>query len=103
MRGVASNTARHMVLAGLKRWWSGNWLQPVARIGEMGNDEYLLEPRTPYADGEDNRKLVAEITARESGELFLYANDTAIAFSDNAWFRGNNRGTALVSIERLRD
>jgi uncharacterized protein (DUF2235 family) len=103
MRGVASNTARHMVLAGLKRWWSGNWLQPVARIGEMGNDEYLLEPRTPYADGEDNRKLVAEITARESGELFLYANDTAIAFSDNAWFRRNNRGTALVSIERLRD
>ena len=55
------------------------------------------------ADSIDARILVAEITARESGELFLYANDTAIAFSDNAWFRRNNRGTALVSIERLRD
>ena len=103
MRGVQSKTVVHMLAAGLKRWWSGNWLQPVARIGTVGNDEYLLEPRTPYAEREYNRKLVAEITARTSGELFLYVNDTAIAFSDNACFLGNNRGTAIVSVERLRD
>jgi uncharacterized protein (DUF2235 family) len=28
----------------LRRWWVRNWFQPVARIGKLGNDEYVLEP-----------------------------------------------------------
>jgi uncharacterized protein (DUF2235 family) len=34
----------HNAAAPLKRSWSGNWMQTMARIGRFGNDEYLLEP-----------------------------------------------------------
>jgi hypothetical protein len=32
----------------LKRWWGQNWFKPIARIGEIGNDEYVLEPPDPF-------------------------------------------------------
>src|SRR5262249_22296078 len=31
----------------LRRWWGQNWLKPIARIGVLGNDEYVLEPSEP--------------------------------------------------------
>jgi hypothetical protein len=32
----------------LRRWWGQNWFKPIARIGEIGNDEYVLEPSEPF-------------------------------------------------------
>ena len=32
----------------LKRWWVQNWFKPIARIGEIGNDEYVLDPSDPF-------------------------------------------------------
>jgi uncharacterized protein (DUF2235 family) len=34
--------------APLKRWWGQNWFKPIARIGLLGNDEYVLEPFDPF-------------------------------------------------------
>ena len=31
----------------LKRWWRENWFQPIARIGEVGNYEHVLQPAAP--------------------------------------------------------
>jgi uncharacterized protein (DUF2235 family) len=28
----------------LKPWWRENWFKPVARIGEIGNDDYVMAP-----------------------------------------------------------
>jgi len=34
----------HKAAAPLTRRWGAKWLQPIARIGALGNDEYPLEP-----------------------------------------------------------
>jgi uncharacterized protein (DUF2235 family) len=63
----------------LKRWWGQNWFQPIARIGEIGNDEYVLQPFEqfePYSypicpeidrktDGGFIRGKISEDVARE--------------------------------------
>jgi hypothetical protein len=41
--GFAADNFRHMTATPLKRWWRENWFKPIARIGEIGNDEYVLE------------------------------------------------------------
>jgi hypothetical protein len=44
-------------------------------------------------------KLVAEITAKRTGELFVYVNDAVLAWPGDYFYR-NNRGTASVSVAR---
>ena len=34
----------------LKRWWTKNWFQPIARVGTVGNYEYPLEPVSPLPE-----------------------------------------------------
>lgn len=46
----------------------------------------------------DRKVLVAEITARSTGELFLYVNDAAWAFAPRLFYT-NNYGFAQVTIE----
>jgi uncharacterized protein (DUF2235 family) len=117
---------------GLKQSWRGKWFQPIARIGVLGNDEYLLEPVAPFSQRDgykdpsptpdpclpldnktaksaavneptppDRRSMIAEITARRTGELFLYVNDAMPLIGDRGCFTRNNRGTAKVSVERV--
>lgn len=72
------------------------WFKPIARIGEYGSDEYPLNP----ADGaSDDDTLIAEITARRGGKLYLFVNDAALPVP-NAWqfFYENNSGTAKVVV-----
>ncbi len=45
--------------------------------------------------------MIAEITARTTGELFLYVNDAMPLVGDRGCFTRNNRGTAKVSVERV--
>jgi hypothetical protein len=50
------------------------------------------------------RQLIAEITARSTGELFLYVNDAALAIRPGWPTDGNypnNFGTARVRVERV--
>ena len=120
----------------LKRWWTADWFKPIARIGTLGNDEYLLDlpdgfephayPACPPnvsapADGPigqpigddaartrmgcaptptERGKVITEIKARTTGELFLYVNDAVLMWPPSAdYFYRNNRGTAQVSVE----
>jgi len=32
----------HLIATPFKRWWSAYWFKPIARIGNRGNDEYML-------------------------------------------------------------
>jgi hypothetical protein len=42
--GMPTQGLRHVLAAPLKRWWTENWFKPIARIGDVGNVEYALEP-----------------------------------------------------------
>jgi hypothetical protein len=71
--GFPADNRRHMTATPLKRWWSEDWFKPIARIGEIGNDEYVLEPMDGYFDkhvypqcpeidrGKDDRDIRAKI------------------------------------------
>jgi uncharacterized protein (DUF2235 family) len=45
--GFTAESFRHYTAAPMKRWWGQKWFQPIARIGELGNYEYALEPSAP--------------------------------------------------------
>jgi hypothetical protein len=82
----------------LRRHIGEAWFRPIARIGAQGRDEYPLDLRP---DGELSAgPFTAEITARRSGELFLFVND-AILPLPTGWqfFYNNNQGVAHVNIE----
>jgi hypothetical protein len=50
---------------------------------------------------DSGRKLVAEIAAKSTGELFLYVNDAVLMVPNRAnLFYKNNTGTATVTLER---
>jgi hypothetical protein len=140
--GVASNSVQHLIATPLKRWWFENWFQPIARIGEKGNDEYVLRPnghiaahdyhenpKNPplselkktnhftkikvteaeqlmeaYRVPDDRKTLHSDITARTSGQLYLYLNDAVLMWPGriNMFYR-NNFGNARVSVELIKD
>ncbi|MDQ6703582.1 MAG: DUF2235 domain-containing protein [Pseudomonadota bacterium] len=45
--GFTADSMRHYMALPLKRWWWENWFQPIARIGEIGNYEHVLQPAAP--------------------------------------------------------
>jgi uncharacterized protein (DUF2235 family) len=45
--GFTADSMRHYMASPLKRWWWENWFQPIARIGEIGNYEHVLQPAAP--------------------------------------------------------
>lgn len=50
VRGVPTDRWHYYLGLPLKRWWTRNWFQPVARVGRKGNYEYTLEPKEPLPD-----------------------------------------------------
>ena len=46
--GFPADNLRQMSATPLKRWWRKDWFKPIARIGEIGNDEYVLEPTDQF-------------------------------------------------------
>ncbi len=40
--GFHANNFKYIAATPLKRWWKENWFKPIARIGVIGNDEYVL-------------------------------------------------------------
>jgi hypothetical protein len=45
--GFAADSFRHYWASPLKRRWRENWFQPIARIGELGNYEHVLQASAP--------------------------------------------------------
>jgi uncharacterized protein (DUF2235 family) len=45
--GFSAASMRHYLASPLKRWWRENWFQPIARVGEVGNYEHVLQPVAP--------------------------------------------------------
>ena len=50
VRGIPTDRVNYYLALPLKRWWTKNWFQPVARVGRKGNFEYALEPQEPLPD-----------------------------------------------------
>jgi hypothetical protein len=48
--GFPADSFWQMIATPLKRWWGQDWFKPIARIGTIGNDEYVLEPSEPFGD-----------------------------------------------------
>lgn len=175
VNGFQTDSVIHFVAAPLKRWWGQNWFKPIARIGTLGNDEYILEPVDKFDDytycthperyGNDSsesratanleqsrlledelarsrracllcsrkkpesdsiggkiekasadalldcsptpaerKTLVAYITPRATGELFLYVNDAVLAIpGQSSFFYDNNTGEGSIEVARLRN
>ncbi len=46
--GFHADNFWYVVATPLKHWWRENWFKPIARIGVMGNDEYVLNPTDEF-------------------------------------------------------
>jgi hypothetical protein len=99
--GLPADGSRQLLLAPLRRWWSADWFQPIARIGDVGNVEKLLEPPDDAAPT-DRDTLRARIVAEADGELFLFVNDAVISIPGRAdTFMKENPVTDSVKVRRL--
>jgi hypothetical protein len=88
----------------LRRSLAEPWFKPIARIGNKGADEYVLDSARPVSKKDLKQKLVAEITTRTKGQLYLYVNDAiGIPFS---FFYGHgyeNPRAVTVDIRKTAD
>jgi uncharacterized protein (DUF2235 family) len=86
-----------------RRYLGQAWYKPIARIGERGGDEYVLEPADILNKSRAATTLVSNIKARRSGELFLFVND-AVWPVPSHWqiFYGDNWGSASVEVRPAR-
>jgi hypothetical protein len=76
--------------------WS-NWFATILRVGGPGLEEHLLLLE------EKNGAWTTTFEPRNSGEVFLYVNDTAIGLPwiFDFFYWSNNHGTAKVRIDKL--
>jgi len=87
----------------LRRVLREPWFKLIARIGHTGNDLYPLDAADFSKPGQGISALVAKITARRCGELFLFVNDAVLPFPKRQYFYGNNKGSATVDVRELTD
>lgn len=88
----------------LRRTLTQPWFKPIARIGSIGGDEYLLDPVPRVGREQLKKKLVTELKARTTGELFLYVNDAVIGLPGLVDYfyvgeAGRNSGRAHIGVE----
>src|SRR5262249_33101187 len=88
-KGVHPDDVTLAMTAGvpLRRRLTQPWFKPMARISNVGNDDYALNPKPSLPEREirasrgtklpppGDISFESEIVARSSGELFLYVND----------------------------
>jgi uncharacterized protein (DUF2235 family) len=112
--GVHPDDVTFAMTAGvpLRRRLTQPWFKPMARIGNIGNDDYALDPKPSLPEREiraskgtnlppspGDISFESEMVARSSGELFLYVNDAVFPPYFNHWLYGNNRGSARVTVQ----
>jgi len=94
----------------LRRRLTQPWFKPMARIGDIGADDYALDSKPSLPEREiyaskgaspADITFESEIVARSSGELFLYVNDAVFPPYFNNWFYDNNRGSARVTVKLI--
>jgi hypothetical protein len=56
--GVMTMPLMHILATPMKRWWFEEYFQPIVRIGETGNDEYVLRPNDLLPSRSSVRPLV---------------------------------------------
>ena len=86
----------------LRRHLLVGWYEPVARIGGGALDVYPLAAHSIGGGPRSERpreRLVARVSARRSGRLYLYMND-AVLFTWRRFYE-NNKGTAKVTVSRV--
>lgn len=81
-----------VLLIPLRRVLLRSWFRIIARVGEIGTDEYFLDP-----DPGEINKLEVPFVPHRSGELYLYVNDAVLPLYMNAFYT-NNQGTATVTV-----
>jgi uncharacterized protein (DUF2235 family) len=95
------------LFAPIRRHIALEWYQPVARLGDTGSDYYPLVFKSldgkPEAQDQQDRGGVfaADLTPRQTDELFLYVNDAVMPLGFPNIFYNNNDGSARVSVEPL--
>ncbi len=82
--GFKSSALLYMLAAPLRRWWSGDWFQPVARIGESGTVEWLLYPADGGAPPELPRSRTPKLRWRDVFDLRAIQNKAPSQDSDAA-------------------
>ncbi len=83
----------------LRRQINRFWFQPIARVGDLGDDEYPLYPDNWALPTGTETTVTAEITPKRTGALYLYVNDLILPFG--TWWQpgyANNQGAAQVTI-----
>jgi uncharacterized protein (DUF2235 family) len=92
----------HPAFMFFRRTFGERWFTPIARIGEHGNDEYPLHPANGSVTDENTQEMVAEITARRAGPLFVFVNDAVLPVPQS-WqgLYANNHGAGRITIEPL--
>jgi uncharacterized protein (DUF2235 family) len=83
-----------------KRYLGEKWFKPIARIGDTGTDEYVLE-HGDILITDRGRTLITEITARSTGQFFLFVNDSVFFGFPRQSTYENNRGTATVTVTAM--
>ena len=81
------------------------WLAQHVRVieaGKSGSDTQTLFPKVPpKMQAEYRGTLVAEFTARRSGEVFLFANEAIGRLGNRGHYYDQNKGSLSVTIKAL--
>jgi uncharacterized protein (DUF2235 family) len=106
VNGFPTSMLNHWMGLPLRRWWTQNWFKPIAQIGAIGNDQYLLDSSRPEESSvpKTSQKVVTVITARATGELFIFVNDAVLMIPGMVnFFYRNNAGTGTIALERIEN
>jgi uncharacterized protein (DUF2235 family) len=89
-------TAKHLLLTPLRRYYFQPWFQPVARYGNLGDETDFLEP-----DPDPKVARISEyVTPKVGGELFFYLNDAVLALPRSyQWLYADNKGCMAFFIK----
>jgi hypothetical protein len=70
--GFPTDGIVHYSASLMKRWWGQNWFKPIARIGEKGNDEYVLDSIDPLPSPKSEEM---QLTGQEAALVAAYERD----------------------------
>ena len=76
----------------IRRMLGERWFVPIARVGDVGNEEFPLV------------QTVTRISPRQDGTLFVFVNDAVLGVP-KWWqlFYRWNKGTAAVTVKRVAE
>jgi hypothetical protein len=90
---------RHLLAWPIRRWWTADWFQPIARIGRTGSDAWPLIS----ADGDTAIEAGKDIAGKKIPRHFYEDGDYAARLKElNSGATGENPGRLAVS-EKIPD